>query len=979
MSSYYFNYTFYIQDESQRSKLKNLINDESSDTINNSLSKLGFLQHLDKSESVEHLQLTDKGLNMYQSGHKVNASLLVASKKLGSDFVHINIDYDEFDEDQYFHRGQLVSKDHVDVLLRIYDPESLDTKNLFNEITTRNFIALKQAINNGLDLNSTVEEEPLLHDVYTNRPVFHFFLENGADPDVKDEHGYTLLMKLLDNDEHENADIILSLLEKGSDVRKPMVDEGGSLLWHAMPFGKKVVDAIKSRGGEYSCPENVYEEDSEYNASIAIGHHDHDKLNEILASNLPDRDSISELVDECITANNVSGLEALMDNGYDLLSDKNESNIIELLETALSYNSLDMSQYLMDKVTESEFELSEIDVDSVAEIAGNPYATDILQRIATSSNLIQDEGPDSIGLVNAIDANALDNIKVLIDAGCKLDDKSDEDFVISLLAANIQKLTAPITQLLISAGADPFLKTHKSSDNFEEESDKLLNDKSAIHLVLKEKKNRDPDLVALFEQLQNQLPAEKQIWQIIEQGNLKTLKSLFQQCSNKDMTNHSGETMLQVAAKKNNYELVKWLSQQNINLNHKDKTGNSALASAVLLQNASLAKKLLSMGANANDNVACSDESEKEKDSQKEEDKLMEAMGLGVDNEIDKERERINSPIQISGIDANCLMSAANSGNLHIVKMLLESGAEIDAEDEAGRTAIYFSAENGHLECVKYLHQHEAKTEIHIKQEIEQHEFGGSYSIDFKDRHILEAAAYRGHIEVCEYLVRNCGIDINLKSKSANHCAIISASLTGAFIDQDIMTPLLKLGADTDSITSQLTMSKASALQICILALNSRGAKILVEHGADRDKLTLEGDTAYDILIENLGENAALALDFNIEELKPVKSSTRYKKLFKQTIAFFLLLSIPASILIGAVYYFSSTWAKYVAIAIGVYFVWDIASQFFKKEEENSDEAKEETNANPFIVAGEAIGKAVEANEKEAKKDKALLDEWEEA
>ena len=977
MSSFYFNYTFYIQDKKQRAKLSELINDDSDVSMKESLQKIGFLDCLDEYEFVESLKVTNKGLNMHQSGHKVNARLLLESKQLGCDFVHINIDYEETGEDRYYHRGKLVEKEHIDILLRVYNPEALASNKLVEQLTSRDLNALKLAINNGLDVNAILDEAPILHDVYTNRPVFHFLLDNGANPDVKDEYGYTVLMKILENNERENADIILSLLEKGANASLIMAEEGGSILWHAMSFGEKVIEAIKKHGGTYIRPDDAYQaDDNEINVSTAIEHHDTENLNTFFQKESFDEDTISEFIETSITSNNITALELLLENGYDLLSKKNESTIIELLEKSLSYGSLEMARYLIDKVKASKFDLSEIDGDYIPEIATNPHATDILKILIPHSDAILTESPHSNGLVNVIQSNALENAKVLIEAGCILDDSSDEDFIIPILADNINEITAPMAQLLINAGADPYLKIHKSEDNFEENEDEINNNKSAIDFVLKEGKNKDPELVALFKQLQEKQPAEKQIWNLIEQGNLQATQSLFSQLSDTNIVNKNDKTLLHVAVQSEQLEVVKWLSQQDINLNHQDKEGNTAISNAVISENIAITKQLLSSGANANDKVIFPDENENSQEAQDKEDRLMDLMGLGVDNEIDKERERINSQLKMSGDDANCLMSAANSGNLQLVQLLLNNGAEIEAKDKAGRTAIFYSAENGHLSCVKYLHSKKAETEVHIKQKTERHEFSESFSIDFTDRHILEAAAYRGHIEVCNYLVKDCGIDINLKSKSTKHSAITSASLTGAFVDQDVMTPLLELGADVNSTVKEFTMSNASALHICMLTLNSRGAKLLIKHGADRDKLTIEGDTAYDILIGNLTESVAISLGFNLDELKPIKSATRYRQMIRRALVFATVALIPSAILIGIVYYFSKTWAMYLAIPIGAFLVWSIVSDLFSKDEE---EETEEVEEHPFAAAYDAIENVLEENEKVAKKDKKLLEEWEEA
>ena len=49
------------------------------------------------------------------------------------------------------------------------------------------------------------------------------------------------------------------------------------------------------------------------------------------------------------------------------------------------------------------------------------------------------------------------------------------------------------------------------------------------------------------------------------------------------------------------------------------------------------------------------------------------------------------------------LHAAAKNGHLQIVITLVESGAEIDAEDKFGQTPLYLASRAGHLDVVEYL------------------------------------------------------------------------------------------------------------------------------------------------------------------------------------------------------------------------------------------------------------------------------------
>lgn len=48
-------------------------------------------------------------------------------------------------------------------------------------------------------------------------------------------------------------------------------------------------------------------------------------------------------------------------------------------------------------------------------------------------------------------------------------------------------------------------------------------------------------------------------------------------------------------------------------------------------------------------------------------------------------------------------MLAVSHGNLDMVQMLIEAGADINIQDEDGSTSLMCAAEHGHIDIVKYL------------------------------------------------------------------------------------------------------------------------------------------------------------------------------------------------------------------------------------------------------------------------------------
>ena len=83
------------------------------------------------------------------------------------------------------------------------------------------------------------------------------------------------------------------------------------------------------------------------------------------------------------------------------------------------------------------------------------------------------------------------------------------------------------------------------------------------------------------------------------------------------------------------------------------------------------------------------------------------------------------------------LIAAASEGNFEKVKELVKQGADVNAVDEDGYTALMYTAGHGNLDIVKYL--------------IEDHGADVNAEAEYGDTALLNAEE-EGHSDIAEYL-----------------------------------------------------------------------------------------------------------------------------------------------------------------------------------------------------------------------------------
>lgn len=185
-----------------------------------------------------------------------------------------------------------------------------------------------------------------------------------------------------------------------------------------------------------------------------------------------------------------------------------------------------------------------------------------------------------------------------------------------------------------------------------------------------------------------------------------------------------------------------------------------------------------------------------------------------------------------AGMDPNTIITetkepviilASKNGNVKIVKLLIDFGADINNRDTDGGTALIHAASNGNIEVEKVLL--EAGADINAE--------------DFNFGNALTAALVKGYINDVKLLISQ-GANVNYLN-NLGQTPLMMASYFGY---AEIVKTLIENGAD---INIACRDKGWTPLMYAIEQSHYEVVKILVENGAKQDIHSWVGETALDM------------------------------------------------------------------------------------------------------------------------------------
>jgi ankyrin repeat protein len=364
----------------------------------------------------------------------------------------------------------------------------------------------------------------------------------------------------------------------------------------------------------------------------------------------------------------------------------------------------------------------------------------------------------------------------------------------------------------------------------------------------------------------------KKLYRALTKSDVNMLRSLIQQRISLavEADDHFAPFLEAVNCGRNDLEILQLLYDNGADINEKDRRGGDTALHWATHRDADTLPWLIAHGANVH---------AVNKSGQTP------FIGAIVHHHPDKEDNvsivlRDCEALLSAGADMNAsdskgltaLHHATINDDAEVVTYLTARGAKIDATENAGKTALHFAVHAGHLDCVRELLKAGANVDARCR--------GKHTSLhilaDISPSRLTEA-----HREICQLLL-DAGANLELADNAG------STALCQAAMNEDgLIGTLLKAGADVNANNGEALRQAiffehtadaglllvhgadphltdpddlTASLHIAAREWYEEGARLLLKHGTNIEQQNIDGETPLCVAVREEAENIAIFL-----------------------------------------------------------------------------------------------------------------------
>lgn len=468
--------------------------------------------------------------------------------------------------------------------------------------------------------------------------------------------------------------------------------------------------------------------------------------------------------------------------------------------------------------------------DQLITAAGNGDTATVQQLLQRGAHIEATNRNDWTALRWAAEEGQADVVKLLLVNGANIEAKSQYgDRALHKAANSVSHNEAEVVKALLDKGAD-FDAKGQSGRTALEYAVSYGDRREIVRLLL--------DKGANLEARDN--AGQTALHCAVPYGNIQVVKLLLDKGANLEARMDDGQTVLLWAAVFGNTEVVRLLLDRGANLTAKDNGGQTALSKAAANGKTEVAALLIERGAD----LTAQDEHQQTpamlaQIKYPELADMLRKAGEAKGQENLKElaqstmfRERLNQYLtdlqKGTNIDA-LLDRAVREGDSEVAAALIEKGANIEAMDREGNTALLVATHYGKPDVVKLLLDRGANIETK-----------GSAGYPYVAGTALLVAIREGHNDVAKLLIDK-GANLEAKDKSG-YTALLMAVGQGR---ADLVKMLIDKGANLEvKGPVDFPHHGNTALLDAVEAGNINLMKLLLDKGANIEVENKDGETA---------------------------------------------------------------------------------------------------------------------------------------